>query len=91
MADITSARLSEELAYLAVVLDGFSRLVIGWSMAAHLQPSLAREALEVALRTRELSPGRVHHSDCGAQCACEGRVQRLEQALSQSYANAQKG
>ena len=91
MADITSVRLSEELVYLAVVLDGYSRRVIGWSMAAHLQPSLAREALEMALRTREVSPGRVHHSDRGAQYACKEYAQRLEQALSQSYTNAQKG
>ena len=48
VADITYVRLSEEFIYLAVVLDAFSRRVIGWSLAAHLQASLALAALDMA-------------------------------------------
>jgi len=80
VADITYVRLSEEFIYLAVVLDAFSRRVIGWSMAAHLQASLALGALEMALRSREVSPGLVHHSDRGVQYACGDSIQRLEAA-----------
>jgi transposase InsO family protein len=80
VADITYVRLSEAFVYLAVVLDAFSRKVVGWSMAAHLRASLALEALEMAQRTREISPGLVHHSDRGVQYACGDYIQRLTQA-----------
>ena len=49
VADITYIRLQEEFAYLAVVLDAFSRRVIGWAMADHLQASLAIDALKMAI------------------------------------------
>jgi putative transposase len=81
IADITYVRLSEEFIYLAVVLDAFSRRVIGWSLASHLQASLALTALEMALHEREMVPGAlVHHSDRGVQYACSDYIQRLEQA-----------
>jgi len=80
VADITYVRLSEEFVYLAVVLDAFSRKVIGWCMAAHLQASLALDALEMALRTREVMPGLVHHSDRGVKYACGDYVRRLQLA-----------
>ena len=81
VADITYVRLAEEFVYLAVVLDGFSRRVIGWAMASHLQASLALAALEMALRTRTVTPGGlVHHSDRGVQYACADYVARLERA-----------
>lgn len=80
VADITYVRLSEAFVYLAAVLDAFSRKVIGWSMAAHLPASLALEALAMALRTREVSPGLVHHSDRGVQYACGDYIQRLAAA-----------
>ncbi len=74
-------RLSEEFVYLAVVLDAFSRRVVGWSMASHLQASLALAALEMALRSREVvSGGLVHHADRGVQYACGDYVERLERA-----------
>jgi putative transposase len=81
IADITYVRLSEEFIYLAVVLDAFSRRVIGWCLASHLQASLALEALEMALQGREVVAGElVHHSDRGVQYACGDYIQRLEQA-----------
>ena len=81
VADITYVRLAEEFVYLAVLLDAFSRRVIGWSLADHLRASLALAALEMALATREVIPGGlIHHSDRGVQYACGDYIGRLEQA-----------
>lgn len=72
VADITYIRLAEEFAYLAVVLDAFSRKVVGWSLADHLRASMAIEALTSALQERRPAPGTlIHHSDRGIQYACE--------------------
>jgi transposase InsO family protein len=57
ISDITYVRLSEEFVYLAVVLDAFSRRVIGWCLADHLRASLALGALEMASRGRDVVPG----------------------------------
>jgi len=71
VADITYIRLQEEFAYLAVILDAFSRRVIGWAMDDHLQARLAIEALEMAIEARRPKPyGLIHHSDRGTQYAC---------------------
>jgi putative transposase len=71
VADITYVRLLEEFAFLAVVLDAFSRRVIGWAMEKHLQVGLALAALEMAIQARRPAPGTlIHHSDRGVQYAC---------------------
>ena len=71
VADITYIRLTEEFAYLAIVLDAFSRRVVGWAMADHLGASLAVAALSMALAARRPPWGSlVHHSDRGVQYAC---------------------
>jgi putative transposase len=71
VADITYIRLQEEFAYLAVVLDAFSRNVIGWALETHLRASLAIAALTMALDARRPAPGSlIHHSDRGVQYAC---------------------
>jgi len=81
VADITYVRLSEAFIYLAVILDAFSRKVVGWAMADHLQATLALEALEMALESREVTSGAlVHHSDRGVQYACGDYVERLQAA-----------
>ncbi len=81
VADITYVRLAEEFAYLAVLLDAFSRRAVGWARERHLQASLALAALEMALTSREVVPGGlVHHSDRGVQYACGDYVARLEAA-----------
>jgi putative transposase len=81
VADITYVRLLEAFVYLAVILDAFSRKVIGWAMADHLRAELALEALDMALKTREVIPdGLVHHSDRGVQYACGDYVGRLQAA-----------
>ena len=54
VADITYVRLAEGFVYLAVILDAFSRKVIGWAMEDHLQASLALAALEMALAGRDV-------------------------------------
>jgi putative transposase len=79
VADITYVRLLEEFAFLAVVLDAFSRRVVGWALEGHLRASLATEALEMALQARRPAAGSlIHHSDRGVQYACRDYTARLE-------------
>lgn len=81
VADITYVRLAEEFIYLAVILDAFSRKVVGWALDDHLRASLAIAALETALAVREVEPGElIHHSDRGVQYACGDYIGRLEKA-----------
>ena len=69
IADITYIRLEEEFVYLAVILDAYSRRVIGWHLDDGLDDSLTLTALRMALRDRGVRPGLVHHSDRGVQYA----------------------
>ena len=69
VADITFVRLKREFVYLAVVLDKFSRIVVGWNLARTLTARLPLGALEMALKGRTPGTGLVHHSDRGAQYA----------------------
>jgi len=78
VADITYVRLQEEFIYLAVVLDVYSRRVVGWSISRQLDTGIAVEALESALKQRQPAPGLVHHSDRGVQYASNEYVERLE-------------
>jgi putative transposase len=79
VADITYIRLLEEFAYLAVLLDAFSRRVIGWALDKHLRASLATEALGMAITARRPVPGSlIHHSDRGVQYACGEYAAMLE-------------
>jgi putative transposase len=81
VADITYIRLREAFIYLAVVLDGFSRRVIGWAMADHLRAELALTALDMAIGDRYVTKGElIHHSDQGVQYACGDYIARLERA-----------
>jgi putative transposase len=71
VADITYLHLAEEFGYLAIVLDAFSRKVVGWAFETHLQAALAIAALEMAIAQRRPRPGTlIHHSDRGVQYAC---------------------
>ncbi len=67
LADITYLETSEGWLYLAVVMDLFSRAIVGWSMADHLQATLVEQALLMALGRRYPPAGLVHHSDQGSQ------------------------
>jgi putative transposase len=77
VADITYIRLRAEFVYLAVVLDVFSRKVVGWALERTLKTSLTVTALERAIRERQPPPGLVHHSDRGVQYACADYVALL--------------
>ena len=78
VADITYIRLKAEFVYLAVILDGFSRRVVGWSLDRTLAARLTIEALERAIVERWPEPGLVHHSDRGFQYACAEYIAILE-------------
>ena len=69
VADITYIRLLTEFVYLAVILDAFSRRVIGWALGQRLEDELTLRALRLALERRQPAPGLVHHSDRGVQYA----------------------
>ena len=78
VADITYIRLEVEFVFLAVVLDAFSRRVIGWALDRTLEDELAIEALQMALRRRAPTPGLVHHSDRGSQYASQDYTDLLK-------------
>ena len=77
VADITYIRLPREFVYLAVVLDAFSRRVIGWALDRHLTTALTLKALQQTLATRTVTAGLVHHSDRGVQYAAADYVSLL--------------
>jgi putative transposase len=78
VADITYLRLGAEFVYMAVVLDAFSRRVLGWAVERSLHTALPLAALERAIATRPPMAGLVHHSDRGSQYASHDYVDRLE-------------
>lgn len=78
VADITYIRLRREFVYLAVVLDAYSRKVVGRALGRELKSSLTVSALQKALDSRHPGPGLVHHSDQGSQYACQEYVGLLE-------------
>jgi putative transposase len=80
VADITQQRTGEGWLYLAVVLDAFSRRIVGWSMADHLRTELVLDALDMAIAQRQPTPGLVHHTDHGCQYTSLAFGRRLEQA-----------
>jgi len=79
VADITYIRLELEFIYLAVVLDAFSRRVIGWALDRTLEDALTLSALGMALKQRQPKPGLVHHSDRGVQYASTDYTGLLQQ------------
>lgn len=83
VADITYIRLQTEFVYLAVVLDAFSRKVVGWALERTLATRLPKAALAQAIAERQPPPGLVHHSDRGVQYASDEymKVLHLHQML----------
>ena len=79
VADITYVRLQREFVYLAIVLDVFSRRVVGWAVDQYLDSRLAQRALNQAIEARKPKPGLVHHSDRGWQYACRDYIALLQQ------------
>lgn len=82
-ADITYIRLNHEFLYLAALLDGYSRKVIGWSLGNSLNIDLTITALKAAINSRRPPAGCIHHSDRGVQYASEKYVRLLEEAKFQ--------
>jgi putative transposase len=79
VADITYIRLQEEFIFLAVILDAYSRRVIGWALERTLEEELTLAALHMALSRRMVQPGLVHHSDRGSQYASIDYTDLLKQ------------
>lgn len=77
VADITYIRLRAEFVYLAVMLDRYSRKVIGWALDRSLASRVAVNALRDAVARRQPPPGVVHHSDRGIQYACSDYVEEM--------------
>jgi transposase InsO family protein len=77
VADITYIRLKNEFVYLAVILDGYSRKVVGWALERTLASRLPIAALGNAIQDRQPPPGLVHHSDRGVQYASDEYVRIL--------------
>lgn len=80
VADITYIRLKHEFVYLAVILDAYSRRVIGWNLSRRIDTQLTLVALETALACRTIGPGTIHHSDRGVQYAAKDYVALAQQA-----------
>ena len=76
-ADITYIPLAAGFTHLAVVLDLFSRRVVGWAMAEHMRTELVEDALDTALGAREPAPNMIHHSDRGCQYASAAYREKL--------------
>jgi putative transposase len=79
VADLTYIRLELEFVYLAVMLDAFSRRVIGWALEPTLEATLTLQALRMALARRRPQPELVHHSDRGVQYASHDYTQLLQE------------
>ena len=82
MADITYIRMSEAFVYLAVVLDGFNRRVVGWAMADHLRAELALSALAMMISNGRLATIALVAVFCGLQVT---RIHYEESLLSKSF------
>ena len=79
VSDITYIRLRREFVYLAVILDAYSRRCIGWALSRRIDTELALAALRMALQTRTVKPGLMHHSDRGVQYASKDYVALLQE------------
>jgi len=77
VGDITYIATFSGRMYLAVLLDLFSRKVVGWALANHMRDELVLEALEMAVRRRRPSPGVTHHTDRGSQYASDNYLAAL--------------
>jgi putative transposase len=76
-SDITYLEVASGFAYLAVIVDLFSRRVVGWAMAEHQRTELVEEALDTALGSRAPAPNLLHHSDRGCQYASRSYREKL--------------
>ncbi len=80
VADLTYIRLPTTFAYLACVLDAWSRRCVGWTLSRNIDTTLTLAALDQALTTRRPAPGLIHHSDRGVQYASAAYIAQLSEA-----------
>lgn len=78
-ADLTYIRIANGFVYLAIILDLFSRRVVGWAVSKHIDADLAVSALKMAITRRQPPKGCLHHSDRGSQYLCEQYIGCLEE------------
>lgn len=83
VADLTYIRLPTTFAYLACVLDAWSRRCIGWELSRTIDTTLTLAALDRAMTKRQPAPGLIHHSDRGVQYASAAYIARLHDAGAQ--------
>jgi len=89
IGDITYLPTREGWLYLAVLVDVYSRRVVGWALADHLRTALALDALRMALRARRPGAGLVHHTDRGCQyTAAAYRARLAEHGITVSMSRA---
>ena len=69
-ADITYIRINNGFVYLAVIIDLYSRKIIGWQISKKIDGQLTVDALEMAIKRRSPGKGVIHHSDRGVQYLC---------------------
>jgi putative transposase len=89
-ADLTCIRIGNGFVYLAVILDLYSRRVIGWGISKRIDGELALSALRMAIASRKPGPGVIHHSDRGVQYLCDACVALLK-AHGFGISNSAKG
>jgi transposase InsO family protein len=77
-SDITYIRIKNGFVYLAVILDLYSRKVIGWSLSKRIDGQLVLDALKMAIARRKPAPGLIHHSDRGVQYLCAAYTKCLQ-------------
>ena len=96
VADATHVMTSRGVVYVAFVIDAYARRIVGWKMSSSMNTQLALDALEQGLRSRDISPGLIHHSDRGGQYMSLEYQERLSRAgvvssvgrVGDSYDNA---
>jgi putative transposase len=89
VSDITYLKTREGWLYLAVVMDLYSRKIVGWSVANNMRVSMVKDALLMAIGRRKPGPGLIHHSDRGSQYACHEyrdllQVHKIVSSMSRS-------
>lgn len=89
-SDITYIRTGEGWLYLAIVMDLYSRQIVGWNMDKTAKAVLACDALKMAFKRRNPGPGLMHHSDRGIQYACD-RYQKLLEEYHLQVSMSRKG
>ena len=77
--DLPYIRIENGFVYLAVILDLYSRKVIGWAISKRIDGQLALDALKMAIERRKPPPGVIHHSDRGVQYLCDAYVEHLKE------------